>query len=126
MSPYVNVTVFGCVKTRGSMPDRDISSPPFPLAGCACGFLSRLRGGLFPSQGLGRRRVGREEERAGRGPGQGRLSSRAQRGGGREREGGDDFGVPELSGSETGAVAGGRKSWRPWTLSHWGHRGRWG
>lgn len=27
-------------------------------------------------------------------------------------------------GAETGSVAGGRKSWRPWTLSHWDHRGR--
>lgn len=48
----------------------------------------------------------------------------AQRGGGREWEGGDDSGVPELSRAETGAVAGGRKSWRPWTLNHWNHRGR--
>lgn len=59
----------------------------------------------------------------GRGLGYEWLRSSAQRGGGGEGGGGDDSGVSELWSSD-GAVAGGRKSWRPWTLSYWDHRGR--
>lgn len=61
--------VWLCGEHRESITDREISSPPFPLAGpgCACGFLSRLGGRPlpFPEPWVGGGWEGRREENGG-------------------------------------------------------------
>lgn len=59
----MNVPVFCCVKTQEPLADRDTAALLslllcLAVPGSACGFLSRLGGGLFPSQGLGWEGVG--------------------------------------------------------------------